>query len=286
MSASKRLWVAIGGVAGLFVGASSASAQSGDPAPAGAAQEPSPLLQDAPKPWRLELSAWMWLTAMNGTTGVRGTEIDVDATFGDIVDGSDSIFAISGRLEFGYERWGGFVDAMYSDLGFEAESGPLGIADVDINFKQMIVDFGVMYRIGDWEPGGQGAMSQRRLTLDLYAGGRYTDIDGEYRFANAPDISGSESWLDPIVGAKVVAPISEHWYLLVNGDIGGFGVESDFTWSATGLVGYDFRMFDVQSSFLFGYRAIGWDYESGSGTDRVVWDVIQHGLLLGLTLRF
>lgn len=86
--------------------------------------------------------------------------------------------------------------------------------------------------------------------------------------------------------SDLVTPISERWFLQVNGDIGGFGVESDLTWSATGLIGYDFRMFDTPSSFLFGYRAIGWDYSEGSGNDRVVWDIVQHGLLLGLTIRF
>lgn len=286
MPSSQRVWSELCFITALLVGSSTATAQSDVPASLGAAQQPVVLATGAAKPWRLELSAWMWLTAVEGTQGVRGAEVDVDATFGDILDESDSIFAFSGRLEFGHGRWGGFIDAMYSDIGFDGATGPLGLADIDVTFEQQIVDFGVMYRVGDWEPGGQGAMSVRRVTLDLYAGGRYNDIDVKFRFANAPDISGSPSWLDPIVGAKVVAPLTERWFFQINGDIGGFGVESDLTWSATGVIGYDFHIFDMPSSALFGYRAIGWDYSEGSGTDQVVWDIVQHGLLLGLTLRF
>ena len=91
---------------------------------------------------------------------------------------------------------------------------------------------------------------------------------------------------DPIVGVKVRQPITQNLHLDLWGDVGGFGVESDFTWSATGVLGYDFEMFSIHSTVYGGYRAIGWDYQQGHGRDRFEWDVILHGPTLGLLMRF
>ncbi len=235
--------------------------------------------------WRFELNTWIWLTAMNGEIGVRDRSADVDASFADILDASDSVLAFSGRLELGFGPFAGFVDGYYSNLGIEDASGPAGIASIDIEVEQTIVDFGLMYRLGDWEPSGDAAANVRNITLDLYAGVRYTGLDTELDPANEATRSSSENWFDPIVGAKLVWPFAEKWHVAVNGDVGGFGVESDLTWSATGVVGYDFSLFDIPSTVSFGYRAIGWDYTS-EGDNEFKWDIIQHGLILGMALRF
>ena len=73
---------------------------------------------------------------------------------------------------------------------------------------------------------------------------------------------------------------------MANGDIGGFGVGSDFTWSATIVIGYDFLLFEHPALVYLGYRAIGQDFTEGSGSDRFTWDVIQHGPILGFSLLF
>ncbi len=244
--------------------------------------ESSPAITDSKSPLRLEFNTWIWLTAIEGTIGTRGRTADVDASFSDILDASDSILAFSGRIELWYGRFGGYFDALYQDLGVDDVSGPRGQADVDVEFTQTIIDFGLMYRVGDWEASGEAAKNSRNLTLDLYAGGRYTDVEVELIPRNVNSRSTEEEWLDPVVGAKLVVPLAERWHLAINGDIGGFGVESDLAWSATGVVGYNFHVFDVPSSVLLGYRAIGWDYSDGDFT----WDLVQHGLLLGFSMRF
>jgi len=241
---------------------------------------------DGRQEWRAEFYAWIWAMGLDGDIGVRGLNASVSASFVDVVEASDSILAFSGRLEIGYGRFGGFVDGMYADLGVEDASGPGGLANIDIEFRQTLVDFGLMYRVLDRTPTGRGEANRRNLTLDLYAGGRYSGLELELMPAMLPTRSGSKSWVDPIVGAKVVVPFAERWRLELNGDIGGFGAASDFTWSTTAVVGFDFRMFDLPASVLAGYRAIGWDYSDGSGANRFTWDLIQHGLILGLSIQF
>lgn len=228
----------------------------------------------------------MWLLGVEGDVGARDITADVNADFGDILDASDSVFAFSGRLELGMGRWGAFVDAMYSDIGVDGVSGPLGFTDIDVEFEEILIDFGATYRLGEWEPFPKAEKHRLNTTLDLYAGGRYVDLEIKIDPANAASRSRSLDWVDPIVGLKLVLPLSESWQLAVNGDVGGFGVESDFTWSTTGVFGYEFELFDHPATVYLGYRALGQDYTQGSGNDRLAWDVVQHGPLLGLSLQF
>ena len=157
---------------------------------------------------------------------------------------------------------------------------------MDVTNDIVLLDFGLSYRLGEWEPGGDAARNSRDISVDLYAGARYTHLELELDPANFDPVSKSVDWFDPIVGGKLMLPISERWHLAVNGDIGGFGAGSDFTWSAAGVFGYDFHLGKMRTTASVGYRAIGQDYSEGSGSDEFTWDIIQHGLLFGLTLHF
>lgn len=263
------------------------------PAPAVApTTEPDPLAgapveQEAESPWRTELRAWAWLMGVEGDVGVRGRTTEVSATIIDVLDSSDTLFAISGRLEVGYEKFGAFFDGMYADIGMEDQTGTAGRAAIDVQFEQTTIDFGLMYRIADVPPEhASAADNPRNLTLDLYAGGRYNGLDLEITPDRLPRRDAEKDWLDPIVGAKLVLPIASDWHAEVNADIGGFGAASDLTWSATAVVGYDFDLFGASATALLGYRIIGWDYSEGSGRDEFAWDLFQHGVILGLDVRF
>ena len=143
-----------------------------------------------------------------------------------------------------------------------------------------------MYRVYDKEPEGRGAANPRNTTIDLYGGARYNSIELELDPANAESRSADHDWLDPIVGVKFGLPLSEKWHFKANADIGGFGVESDLTWSATAVFGYDFELFGIPATVMAGYRAISWDYSEGSGEEEFVFDMTQHGPILGMSLRF
>ncbi len=236
--------------------------------------------------WRVNFNTWIWLAGLDGEVGARGLTTDVSASFGDILDASDSILAFAGRLEIAKGRWGGFIDGMYMNLGVDDVSGPLGFADIDTTSEIFVIDFGATYRLGEWTPSGEAAGNSRDITLDLYAGGRYNRLELELDPARLPSRTRDINWLDPIVGGKLILPINEKWHISTNSDIGGFGVESDFTWSVTAVIGYDFLLFDNPASVFFGYRAIGTDFTEGSGSDQITWDVVYHGPILGFSLLF
>jgi hypothetical protein len=73
---------------------------------------------------------------------------------------------------------------------------------------------------------------------------------------------------------------------LFAGDVGGFGVGSDFAWSVTGLFGYKWQAGTVEWAILAGYKALSQDYTSGSGPQRFRWDTTMHGPVLGFSVRF
>lgn len=248
-----------------------------------------PLKETELDAWRAELMLLCWLPGLEGTVGVRGQTATASASFADIIDSSDSLFGIAGRLEIGRGRWGAFVEGLYNRVTDEHASGPLGQADIDITFQETFVDCGLMYRL--LGPTSKAEFSEPTETvLDLYAGARVTSLSVELDPAILSSVSGDRSWADPIIGARVGVPLREFvglpFRLVASGDVGGFGIASDFTWSATAYIAYDFRLFGTPASVLVGYRAVGWDYTTGEDSNEFTWDVIQHGALLGFALRF
>ena len=99
--------------------------------------------------------------------------------------------------------------------------------------------------------------------------------------------SGTLEWVDPFVGLRVrheLAPGREIQFL---GDIGGFGAGSDLTWQL--FAGYSFDFSIWQSTLLHGlvgYRALAVDYTQDSGANKNNLDLILHGPVVGLSVRW
>ncbi len=236
---------------------------------------------DVDSDWRFQFDTWIWLMGIEGDVTSGPISASVDSDFGDILDASDSLLAFSGRIEVGYKRLAGFVDGIYADIGADDRSGSGGLADIDVTMEMGIVDFGLMYRVFDMPTD-----HPLNTTIDLYAGARYIAVEVELDPAMVASVSNDEDWIDPIVGAKLQLPLAKRWHLGLWGDVGGFGASSDFTWSATGVLGFSFELFKLPTTLYGGYRAMGWDYSTGSGSSAFEWDVILHGPLMGLEMRF
>jgi hypothetical protein len=72
------------------------------------------------------------------------------------------------------------------------------------------------------------------------------------------------------------------------GNVGGFGVGSDFAWGAMSTIGYRFSLFSEEKNAraVAGYRDIYQDYTDGSGRNKFKWDVMLYGPILGLVVEF
>ena len=221
--------------------------------------------------WEYSIAPYIWLPSLSGQAGIAGVVSDVDMATGDILEDLD----IAGTFAFTAKKgkWGYFVDLEYLQLSTK-DSIPAGpISQVETGFKQFRLEACVSYEIHRSE----------QALVDLYGGLQYTynhlDIDFENRGGGKLGESGSEEWLDPVIGVKMRYDLNEKWFLNLVGEVGGFGVSSDLTWQAMAGVGYNIN--DCWA-LIAGYRHLYIDYENGD----FLYDLDTSGIMIGGVYNF
>lgn len=244
----------------------------------------SPVLANDPVSgdWQFQVTPYIWALSAEGDITVKGQEADFDLSFRDIVEDLNYGLMLQGDVRKG--RIGVYANLLYANLGDEETVGPV---KVDPEVNMFWGGLGAYYRLGPYDldstPDGNGP----QLIVDPYAGARYTYLDMEIDVSPGPEFDGDQDWIDPIVGLRTIWQLDERWSLTALGDIGGFGVGSDFTWHSAALVGYRLSLFaDNDSRFLVGYRALHQDYETGSGANKFEWDTTLHGPTVALGIQF
>jgi hypothetical protein len=257
---------------------------------------------EAPPAWSFRFVPYGWLTSLNGTQTVRGRSVKVDASFIDIVEKSDTLVALMGDFEARNGPFALLGNVVWSRIGVERDNvrsralapgvtGALGTS-VSLDIEMAIAEVGAAYEVARSGPlafdvlGGARYWYQKAdLSLDVTAAVDIGDLQlaGTRAFAR----SGSVDWLDPVIGARVRYTVAPGHELVLRGDIGGFGVGSDFSWQAIGAYGFELGTYQgITFSGVIGYRALYVDYVQGEGRQRYEFDMLQHGPVLGLSARF
>lgn len=104
-------------------------------------------------------------------------------------------------------------------------------------------------------------------------------IESEIHNTIPSHLSGSKSWVDPIVGFRARYNFTDHFYAAAKADIGGFGIGSDLTWQLFGAVGYQFNQ---HWSSELGYKYLSVDYSNNG----FVYDMAMGGVFIGLKYTF
>jgi hypothetical protein len=239
----------------------------------------------------LTFSPYFWAIGLDGTVGIGPSEADVSLGFSDILDGSDDVFGVMGRLSVRAKRGSAYFDTTYARVDFNnlgTRVGPIRVAG-DLTFKISWIEAGASHVVFSNTEDPKGLQLTPGATrIGVSAGIRYTRISTDVDLS-APvslGLSPTEAWADPIIGIRGAHAIGRRTMLGFEGDVGGFGIGTDFTWSAMGVIGQRFTLGNASAFWYLGYRAIGQDYESGSGANTFKWDVVSHGMLLGLTFAF
>jgi hypothetical protein len=68
--------------------------------------------------------------------------------------------------------------------------------------------------------------------------------------------SGDLEWVDPFLGGRIRHEFGNDKTLSLEGDIGGFGAGSDFSWQVVGTYGFDVNCFGTPFHTVIGYRAL------------------------------
>lgn len=251
-----------------------------DSAVAIAQGEPAAAARDAN--WSFEFAPYLLAAGMDGTAAVRGVEADVHTGFDDILDHLDSAFLA--RFEARRGRWALGLEGVYFRLKGEqvrSWSGPLGntnTAQLNWTAIEKLFQSTLYYE-----------MLQGETQLDLLAGARYTELDVTLALSLTtgspllPDgsrqVLRKESWIDPVIGARLRTPLSGSWYFVGLADIGGFGTGSALTYQLFAAAGWRFA---EQFSLEMGYRYLYQDFEE----DDFSWDVSTSGPQLGISITW
>jgi hypothetical protein len=217
--------------------------------------------------WQFAVAPYLWAAGMDGTMTIAQFEEDFDVPFGDIIENLD--LAFMGHFDMRNERWVLSSDLIFVDLESNKDLTE-GTATAGLDMTLLEVAGG--YRISP--------------AVTLLAGARWVDMDASLGYAGEvvdDGASAGKSWIDPLVGAQVFAPLSERWRIGLRGDVGGFGVGSELTWQAYADIG--FKASDLITVFA-GYHAIDIDYEDGSGLQLIALDVLVSGPQLGVVFSF
>lgn len=219
--------------------------------------------------WNFSLAPfYLWAVDIEGDAGKGERVAEVSVEFSDIFDNLEGF--LTAHIEAQKGCWGGIFDIAYLDIGSTA--GLPGGGEVKVNVINTMAEIDGFYRI-----------KRDVHFFDILAGFRYTDQETDINFRPGPRANATENWWDPLVGGRWIWKFGQQWSLSARGDIGGFGVGSDFTWNAVGLVTWQPWK---HVAFGAGYRALDQDYTSGSGPDRYKWDVLMHGPLVGVDFRW
>ncbi len=226
-------------------------------------------------PWSADIVPYLWLAGYDGTFGLSGVATTRAAVQSETTDSFDTHLSATFMLtaQVRYRNAGLYLDGAWLQLKTEGsfEAGTYSGAEIttDIAFGAAALS----YRL----PGVGG------LQADLLAGARHWYVANEIEFGpgTAPGYTAdsSRNWTDPIVGAHLQYDLSKHWFGVILGDVGGFGVGSDMTWQVFGGVGYRFTSW---MSATLGYRYLHVDYDK----DDFLMNANVQGFLFGLGFHF
>lgn len=227
------------------------------------------------KTWSYLVEPYVMFPNMRGDTGVGELpDVTVDASSGDIFHHLQ--FGAMLYLEASNEKWNYNSDLLYMDLKQDVKSSTL-VNDGEVSAKQLGWEVAGLYKVSPWlEVGIGGLLSVIKVDVDIDR----NNID-ESTTNLRKELS--ETWFDPMIVAVFKNTLRKKAFYSLRGEVGGFGIGSDFAWQVQGVAGYRFsELFQLQA----GYRLIGLDYETGSGSDRFAYDMITQGPVLRFGFNF
>lgn len=227
------------------------------------------------KKWEFLAEVYLIFPYMNGETGIGNhLTVPVEANPGDIF----SNLQMAGMLEFEArtDKWAITTDFVYMNLNQEITPSEI-IVSGDVGAKQLIWETSGLYRLLPfWEVGVGGRLNNIATEIDVTRKAIPRDTKEFYE-------SGSKTWFDPILVTRLSKNINEKWLFQFRGDLGGFGMGSDFTWQVQAYAGYRFtKVFQLTA----GYRILGINYDKGTNSERFIYNVDTSGPVIRFGFNF
>jgi outer membrane receptor protein involved in Fe transport len=227
--------------------------------------------------WDYTVELYMFGTTIEGNASLgRSKEVDVDVDFNDILD----TLKIGGMIHFEAVQktgWGAVLDYRVMDLRDDLSGPRGGVAGVKI--RQGVFQADLLYRVPVWKG-----------DFDYVVGFRWWDNDFEVTVDSAmlpgsATVKDSEDWVDLCIGARWTIPLNEKLNFMIRGDVGGLGLQADFT----AFLFADIKYAMTEHWLLdIGYTATWVDYQTGTRRQPgyFAYDTVTHGPLAGIIYKF
>ena len=175
---------------------------------------------EAPAGWQHTVFVYGMGASIDGEAQIGPIEVAVDVGMSDVFDALEFGAMAAYRADNG--TWSFTADATFMGLGGHGtHDTPLGgqvKGEIDVDQITLMGTFG------------------RRWTdhLEFLFGLAYVDLSMDLSVQSASggplDVAASRDadWIDPTLGLRYDRPLGDDWRVVLRGDIGGFGVGSDF----------------------------------------------------------
>lgn len=230
----------------------------------------------------IQVTPYIWATGLKGDVSPfkPAPTIGVEKSFSDVI----------GDLNLGgfvnlWGRYDNFVlsgDFMYVNTTDSRTTGPLPPLPAPVPPSTVLNGSVDTEQFTMALQGGYRVYNSKQFTLDALAGMRFWHIANDVTVKAGPvsrTYGERFNWVDPIIGARGFMPVTEKVSLQAHINIGGFGVGSDFTWSALATINY---LATDAIALSAGYKVLDVDYNNNG----YVYDARLSGPVLGMTWRF
>ncbi len=215
--------------------------------------------------WKTEIAPYLWLATVSGDFTTNGLPVSITETISDARD----VLNFGGMLavESSKNRAAILFDTSYVKISD-------GRSTSGLHMTQSVTELAGAYTAIVPEQTG--------IALDVLAGLRYWYVDNKVNQLGFVQ-SGSHDWIDQFLGARVRWDLTKQLLLVLRGDVGGFGVESKWSWNVIGTVQYSFS---ETLGVAVGYRALYGRYQDGDFSNQFKYDATVAGPVVGLAFRF
>lgn len=221
----------------------------------------SPIRAQAPSSgFVTHIRPYFWLSGVSGSVTSAPLTFPINSSFGDLLD-NVKIGAFA-AVTVEKARWGMYGDFQYISL----VGGGTGPSGATLELQNVIGEVDGFLRI----PAGSGS-------LKFVLGVRVYSVDETLTPNSQPPVKSNTTVADPILGAVGEWSIGKRWNFEMRGDLGGFGIGSEFTNQLS--VVFQWQIND-RLRLPFGYRVLGYQINDGG----VVMDTRMTGLVVGLDI--
>ncbi len=231
---------------------------------------PPPERKHHERGWEVIWAPYLWASGLDGQVGVGGNVVEIDMSFSEIFDHLD--YGIFIPVEMRKGRWSAVIELMAAKISGQSALPRTLFETAELESNQMTIEVSPRYRMT--RPGP--------VDVDLIGGFRLWQISSNLVLSDGVDLTTGlgEMWFDPIFGTRAIAEFRNGFVLQTRGDIGGFGVGSEFTWQLLGVVGY---RISSSTTLAGGDRYLKVDFEDDD--DDFLFDVAMKGFIVGAAIR-